>query len=451
MRNCVATALAAMANIAALWSQPLSPAQSKLRPKSAMPAPELRAVPIVNGAGGAMSPSKFKPTTHLARRLALKAADPEARAVFEANGTPSFLWGKNLFAALNVLAPHDPAPGYARDPLTLELVPSPLVRHTLDGLQSLAGVLKSRCPQSEWKFVRVETDEAGRRHVRMSQQKDGIAVYGSDMVVHYTPEGYCYAINGRFEPTSDVMPSDFTADLQLCAQNALSDLARRTAMRQLTEAERRLLNYHGPIARPVIYPHEGKHLPVYQFTLRPNFIERWEYFVHAQTGEVVDFFNHTCTNGPTTATGQNLFGQNVNINVYLYNGVYIMMDAARPMFNAQASDMPQRPVGVILTLDARNTQGESLFFITSSDNTWSDRTAVSAHDNALKCYDYYRTTHNRNSIDGQGGNIISAVHVADEDGGGLDNAFWNGEIMGYGDGREAFEPLAKGLDVAGHE
>lgn len=33
----------------------------------------------------------------------------------------------------------------------------------------------------------------------------------------------------------------------------------------------------------------------------------------------------------------------------------------------------------------------------------------------------------------------------------MGNAFWNGQAMFYGNGDNAFQPLAKGLDVAGHE
>jgi bacillolysin len=43
------------------------------------------------------------------------------------------------------------------------------------------------------------------------------------------------------------------------------------------------------------------------------------------------------------------------------------------------------------------------------------------------------------------------INVADEDGSSMGNAFWNGQAMFYGNGDGAFQPLARGLDVAGHE
>ena len=44
------------------------------------------------------------------------------------------------------------------------------------------------------------------------------------------------------------------------------------------------------------------------------------------------------------------------------------------------------------------------------------------------------------------------MNVPDEDdGSGLDNAYWNGKAMFYGNGATSFKPLAGAIDVAGHE
>src|SRR5690606_10558383 len=90
--------------------------------------------------------------------------------------------------------------------------------------------------------------------------------------------------------------------------------------------------------------------------------------------------------------------------------------------------------------------------VTSSSNTWTNSPGgVSSHFNGGKAFEYFRIVHNRNSIDGNKGNIISFINVADEDGASMGNAFWNGAAMFYGNGDGAFFPLARGLDVAGHE
>ena len=88
--------------------------------------------------------------------------------------------------------------------------------------------------------------------------------------------------------------------------------------------------------------------------------------------------------------------------------------------------------------------------VTSSDNTWNDPVAVSAHYHASRVFDYYFDTHNRLGLDGRGRTIFSVVHVTNDDQ-PMDNAYWNGGIIAYGDGNSLFKPLAGALDVAAHE
>jgi bacillolysin len=133
-----------------------------------------------------------------------------------------------------------------------------------------------------------------------------------------------------------------------------------------------------------------------------------------------------------------------------------MLDVSRSMYKATQSTLPDAPVGGILTVDMNNTFGDNQIIrrVISTNNQWTTGTAVkaiSAHYNAGLAYEYYLTHHGRQSIDGAGGTIISIVNVPDDDGGGLDNAFWNGKIMYYGNGDVALKPTSGGIDVAGHE
>jgi hypothetical protein len=121
------------------------------------------------------------------------------------------------------------------------------------------------------------------------------------------------------------------------------------------------------------------------------------------------------------------------------------------MFNAGQSTIPDNAVGAIITLDANNTNNDNITYVASANNSWGDASSVSAHYNGSVTYDYYLNTHSRNSINGQGGSIISIVNVADQNGGSMANAYWNGQAMFYGNGGGIFYPLAGGLDVAAHE
>jgi Zn-dependent metalloprotease len=63
-------------------------------------------------------------------------------------------------------------------------------------------------------------------------------------------------------------------------------------------------------------------------------------------------------------------------------------------------------------------------------------------------YDFYRKRLGRNSLDDHGMTLISSVHVGRK----MDNAFWNGEQMAYGDGDGViFTRFTRSIDVCGHE
>lgn len=71
-----------------------------------------------------------------------------------------------------------------------------------------------------------------------------------------------------------------------------------------------------------------------------------------------------------------------------------------------------------------------------------------AYDHTGTTYDCFREIFNRNSLDDNGMRLISSVHFAV----GLQNAFWNGTQMAYGDGDgQIFTRFTKSLDVVAHE
>jgi Zn-dependent metalloprotease len=68
--------------------------------------------------------------------------------------------------------------------------------------------------------------------------------------------------------------------------------------------------------------------------------------------------------------------------------------------------------------------------------------------NSGHTYDFYKKTFDRNSLDDRGMSLISSVHLGRR----LNNAFWTGEQMAYGDGDGSFfVRFTRSLDVVGHE
>lgn len=77
-----------------------------------------------------------------------------------------------------------------------------------------------------------------------------------------------------------------------------------------------------------------------------------------------------------------------------------------------------------------------------------DRAVDEAYSYAGSTYNFYRRNFGRNSLDDQGMSLVSSVHLGRK----LNNAFWTGEQMAYGDGDgQIFTRFTKSVDVVGHE
>ncbi len=324
-------------------------------------------------------------------------------------------------------------------------------------LEAVKPYLKLSNPDDELNITKTETDEIETTHLRMQQTYKGIPVYGGEMVLHQKTNEDVSLLNGHFYPTpslADVKPSLSEDNI---GKIAIVDVSKTSIVKPMTATEMMILKYEKPKTELIIYHQnekaDGERL-AYHVTVRPNFLERWIYVIDAKSGEILDKYNHTCTlDGTAKATAADLNGVSRSINTYQSGSSYNLIDATKSMFKGGTvkADDPQ---GVIWTIDATGSKvNEDLTVrqISSTNNSWSNANGVSAHFNAGKAYDYYLSTHARTSLNGKGGTIVSIINITDENGKGFDNAFWNGEYMGYGSGGTYFKPLAGGLDVAGHE
>ncbi|MFI0736862.1 M4 family metallopeptidase [Streptomyces sp. NPDC021100] len=156
-----------------------------------------------------------------------------------------------------------------------------------------------------------------------------------------------------------------------------------------------------------------------------------------------------------TGTGVRLDGKSVDLQVTkdATRNEYVMRDLSR---------MRDSTHNELSTWDARGksvdetsgTWPEGVKEFGSADPAFgkdaTESGAVDAHWAAGKVYDYYRTVHGRNSLNGRGMAIKSLVGVSYW---GLPyvNAFWDGTKMVYGNGDAEYRPLSAGLDVVGHE
>jgi Zn-dependent metalloprotease len=84
------------------------------------------------------------------------------------------------------------------------------------------------------------------------------------------------------------------------------------------------------------------------------------------------------------------------------------------------------------------------------DPAVADEAVNEAYDGAGATYDFYQAVFDRDSINGQGLEMVSSVHFDND----YDNAFWNGVQMVYGDGSGRIlkkGSLTKAIDVVAHE
>ncbi len=358
-------------------------------------------------------------------------------------------------------------------------------------LEAIKASLQIENPAEEFFIQKQTTDHLGQQHIRLQQQFQGIKIYNSEIIAH-TKDDDIYLVNGRHYPTPQLENVTPSIDLPNAKQIARDDVG---TFKTLSFEEKKYVAGEQFESELVIYfPEQNMSTDqlatmqpklAYHLTIIPNMTERWEYLIDAENGNVLNKYSSICkfhahlenhathksnlsktvleksentaevVNGPFTANATDLLGITRTINTYEVNGTYFMYDGSRPMFDIN-SDLPSDPKGMIVTVDGLGTFPNNSNFdysvLTSPNNTWDYPAAISAHYNGGEAYQYFKSTHNRESINGLGGTIISFFNISEDDGSDMDNAFWNGAAMFYGNGNQAFNfPLQRALDVAGHE
>ena len=334
--------------------------------------------------------------------------------------------------------------------------------------------LKVHDPSAEFILKSTLKDEEGFLHQKFTQIYDGLEIWNGEILIH-SDQDRIYLFNGNYYPT----PSNIDMNATLSASDAENYAKKKYNLQIFTHDQKVFMPEDLLKVSKVIY-YTSQKLPrlAYSVTIQTDILTRYELILDAITGQELNEIKSSCSlhyhrdgltcstqhedlfssppnEGPATANAVDLNGVTRTIHTYQSGSNYYLIDASRPMFNSSSSSFPENPVGVVWTVDANNKYPSNSNFtvshVTSANNVWNNPKAVSAHYNGGVAYEYFKNTYNRNSINGLGGNIISIINVSDEDGTGLDNAFWNGQAMFYGNGKQSFKALAGGLDVAGHE
>lgn len=368
--------------------------------------------------------------TRTPEQLSGAAADAVRRLVTANGGLPSMVWNEGgtlpIFISGRRLQSSS-VPGGARTVGAAEMQAWAFLREN-------AALLRVSDPAAEFERIGSTRDDLGFVHVRFRQVFRGTEVWGREVNVHIGRDGNVESFNGRWIPTPMVPDVAAAAVSEASARVvALASLGRGSVGRSV----------------PMILEDHSETRLTWMVQVRGRLDENWHLFVDAATGEIVKRYNHVMMDGPVSGSGTDLANQTQALNVYQIGSTYYLIDASKTMFKPATSTFPNEGKGVIYTLDAKNTDS-LLYFVTAASPTafTTTKPAVTAAFYGSKVYDYFKTAHNRDAIDGNGSTINMVVNYAQN----YNNAFWNGQMMvfGGGDGTD-FSNLAAGIDVMAHE
>jgi len=293
-----------------------------------------------------------------------------------------------------------------------------------------------------------KTDELGFRHQRLIQIYRGIPIVGADLNVHFDNGGIPYEVSGRFISgiTLDTKPS---INANQAIASAVADFVNKRGFPQAKTIEQPQL---------VIYAMSNPPQLVYQLVISDDPTRMYRYWVNAKTGSVIDAMNQVCSILPPSSKGNSATikgtilagegGRVLSFSGWSENQVYYMYSPTSYNYvfnNDGATSSPPFPSGSSAYPDAGTYAHR-----TSTDWGTSDPNEVSVAANIAYTMSYYKTVHNRSSVDDAGVIVPTVSHFGQN----YVNAFWSGGTPGYmafGDGDGSTATCLATLDVCGHE
>ena len=432
---------------------------------------QLRAVDLAPAA-----PAAAEASAGFVPRTPLPAPKPKAGPVEALSATQSRATASTpRVAAVSELSPARVLAADAADAARMQLAATPLPQ--------------LREPAAELELTRESFGSDGTRHLRLRQTYGGVPVYGGELILHQSAD-LAPSATGRVYPTPKQL--DLAPKLSAAAalDRAYAGLAQRASYPAGSLAER-LHAEHAETAELMIVHHEGAARLAYVAEVMPTLGEHYVVFVDAHTGEEFDRYSTVCGAAgghahlayaerfgesrkgdldgeacvsaattslpppPRTSNATDLNGRQRTLQTYELSGRYYLIDLSRPMAQGDISTLGDER-GALVTADANNTNPQNNDFdgryVNEASNSFGgDASEVSVHYNTEQAYEYFRAVHGRNSLDGSGGNVYAFANVSNRDGSRMDNAFYVGGRLFYGNGDRAFRQLAGGLDVGAHE
>ena len=318
-----------------------------------------------------------------------------------------------------------------------------------------AEVLKPN-PDHEFRWLSIHQDNAGKVHETYQQYYKGVKVDGGTYTLHGNSAAYDH-LSGHFEAVTG-LATKATLQPKEALARVMAEIGAKEYAWQNPQAEQWLKNIRKdptatylPTAELLIsrdwdlYEQKGVityHL-CYAFVIRatqPDLSLR--VLVDAHTGHILARQDLVCH---ATGRGNTLYNGN---NVALKTQYLPNTDQYR-LYDEQNR---------IHTLDAQNTANPyGVDHLTDASNYWvAQHPAHDAHYGATKTVEYWKSTHNRVSHDGDPNTVLiqltDAFTINRLGFPNKDNASWSyiEKVARYGNGQRIFKPLTS-LDVVAHE
>ncbi len=339
-------------------------------------------------------------------------------------------------------------------------------RSIQDGAKFLKTFLHAKT-DDDFRLIKETGDELGFSHLRFQQYYKGVKVENTEYLVH-SRNGIIESINGDFKPValSSVTPS---LNEKQALQKAL-DYVHAKKYKWEDEAYEKFKRENTNDAAATYYP-KGELVIVkdyltgskqmklaWKFTISSlePYNEQWVYIDAISGGVVGD--TPLLLNSNTSGNAETLYSGTVGITCDSYSGGYRLYETR--------TTTPNHSVNIhTWNCQSQSNLTNAVEFSNNNNTNWTtgswtaisqDQAALDAHWAAEKVLDYWRTVHNRNSLDNQGLAITGYVHFYEYNPsvGWPNNAAWdpNNHIMLYGDGDGGtnFYSLVA-LDVVAHE
>ncbi|WP_250673879.1 M4 family metallopeptidase [Paraclostridium ghonii] len=305
-----------------------------------------------------------------------------------------------------------------------------------DVLKNVSDEYKVKDNADQYELVKKEKDDLGFTHYTLKPKVDGYFAESAEVKIHTDKTGKVVFVNGDLNQGKLEVNNETKIDKEKAIELAFKGIEK-------SRDEVKNLSGEDVVQEAKITVDEQSNRAVYSLDISYTLPEaaHWIIKVDAENGNIVEKQNILEQVSQVAGTGIGSDGKVKNLNITEDNGKYQLLDSTHK--------------GKIITKAFESFKGDTTVgnIITNIKSFFDqDKAAVDAHYFTNQVYNYYKDVHNRESYDNKGSDINSYVHVPEEDGTSMSNAYWNGVEMSYGDGDQKTEnAFTAANDVVAHE